>query len=86
MIYNMLFSYMMWGNIFQVQNNAENNKSKQASIFSLYMNAVSIVNNKNQSHMTTGTTGIEFNLMDYYAIRVRNIKVPLKLIFDRCLY
>lgn len=46
------------------------------------MDAVSVVNNKNQSQASQGASGIEFNLVDYYAIQVR-INTPRCMM---CLY
>lgn len=51
--------------VIRVRNSDDNTKGKQPSMFLLYMDVVSIVNNKNQ---TAGTT-IEFSLKDYYAIQ-----------------
>ena len=44
-------------------------KRKTASMFSLYLEAVSIVSNKGRGQ--AGGVGIEFNIKDFYAIQVR---------------
>lgn len=57
--------------IIRVRNMEEGyNKGKQASMFLLYIDVLSVVNNKNQNKTGPGTSGIEFSLTDYYAIQV----------------
>lgn len=56
--------------IVKVRNSEEYNKRKVPSMFLMYIEAVSVVNSKNETH--TGCSkgmGIEFNVTDYYAIQ-----------------
>ncbi|XP_049817342.1 DNA helicase MCM8-like isoform X2 [Aethina tumida] len=56
--------------IIKVENPEQNGKSKQQSLFQLYLHAISVVNNKNQSQGSYGASErITFNIKDYYAIQ-----------------
>ncbi|XP_021920496.1 DNA helicase MCM8 isoform X1 [Zootermopsis nevadensis] len=56
--------------IVKVRNGEEYNKKKVTNMFDMYIEAVSVVNSKNESHTgCTKGTGIEFNIKDYYAIQ-----------------
>ncbi|KAJ9579973.1 hypothetical protein L9F63_004356 [Diploptera punctata] len=56
--------------IVKVRNSEEYTKKKTASMFLMYLDAVSVVNNKNQSLAgCTKSMGVEFNMKDYYAIQ-----------------
>ncbi|XP_018328891.1 DNA helicase MCM8 [Agrilus planipennis] len=50
--------------------NESRGKEKQASVFLLHMMAITVVNNKNQSHaLHGGANHVTFNIKDYYAIQ-----------------
>ncbi|XP_023713676.1 DNA helicase MCM8 isoform X1 [Cryptotermes secundus] len=56
--------------IVKVRNSEENAKKKVPSMFLMYIEAVSVVNSKNQTHAgCMKGIGIEFNINDYYAIQ-----------------
>ncbi|EFA06449.1 DNA helicase MCM8 [Tribolium castaneum] len=57
--------------VIKVRNNAETSyKNKEKSVFLLYLDVVSVVNNKNQNEGTYGASErITFNITDYYAIQ-----------------
>lgn len=56
--------------IVKVRNSEEYTKKKVPSIFLMYIEAVSVVNNKNQTHVgCMKGIGVEFNINDYYAIQ-----------------
>ncbi|XP_044264035.1 DNA helicase MCM8-like [Tribolium madens] len=57
--------------VIKVRNNAEaSNKNNQNSVFLLYLDVVSVVNNKNENEGTYGASErIKFNITDYYAIQ-----------------
>lgn len=51
--------------------NSNNNKNKQNAIFNLYLETVSIFNNKNQNKGDSlSKDGITFNQNDYFDIHV----------------
>ncbi|XP_069669025.1 DNA helicase MCM8 [Periplaneta americana] len=56
--------------IVKVRNSEECNKKKVPSMFLMYIDAVSSVNNKNETQAGCSKgVGIEFNMKDYYAIQ-----------------
>jgi DNA helicase MCM8 len=56
--------------VVKVRNSEEYNKKKLPNMFYIYIDAVSVVNSKNETHAgCTEGIGIEFNIKDYYAIQ-----------------
>lgn len=69
--------------VIKVQNNNESsNKTNQPSIFTMYLNAISIVNNKSQFQSAYGASErITLNSRDYDAIKVQIHNSQTKLRF-----
>lgn len=55
--------------IMRVHNTEESTKQKNSSMFLLYIEAVSVINNKKSAAGGKSSVGVEFNLKDYYAIQ-----------------
>lgn len=65
-------SYYSWLFYFQVRNPLTNNaKNKQNTIFTLYLQTISICNSKKQNVNSSPSEGVTFNTNDYYLIKVR---------------
>ncbi|KAL0269654.1 UNVERIFIED_CONTAM: hypothetical protein PYX00_007309 [Menopon gallinae] len=53
--------------ILKTQSGEENSRNKNSNVFQLYVDVVSVINNKNLSG--SGKSTVEFNIKDYYAIK-----------------
>lgn len=69
-VFGFYFYFTNSYNFVQIRNSEENKKQTSASMFLLYIEGVSLANSKNQS-AGGRMAGIELNIKDYYAIKVR---------------
>lgn len=53
---------------------SNNGKNKQNTVFNLYLEAVSVWNNKKQNNGSVASDGITFNTNDYFLIKVSPTK------------